>query len=196
MYDMSSEISFKSKINFVPESRFYNDMIKGTNIDFRVPEKAFQKAGEFFTEGVRSCTAGGFLNSKTGEAAGFHYYDSENGCKNIETFADRIFQVINPDRCLLLGSNDLKCAPFSVESFQKFKKIFTKRIKNVTIFEQHVFPWSESDLHYSAANDRWDIHTMFRPLTDYKEYSVSNAEDLQKSFRKIIISDGDILTFE
>lgn len=192
---MNNEISFKSKINFVQEVKWYNDFRKGTNIDFRVPAKAFQKAGEFFTEEVRTCTAGGFINSKTGEAAGFHYYDGETGYNNIENFVNMIFKSINPDRCLLLGSNDLKCAPFSVASFRKFKEIFTERMKNVTIFEQHVFPWSESNLHYSSCDDRWDIYTMFRPLTDYKEHSVSNAADLQQCFKKIIISDGDVLTF-
>ena len=50
-------------------------------------------------------------------------------------------------------------------------------------------------MHYSLKDDIWTIRSMFRPLTDYKEYDILSKETLEKSFEEIKLADGDCITF-
>jgi hypothetical protein len=109
---------------------------------------------------------------------------------------DAIFELVpNPDRALLLGSKKLKFSPYSIPIFDKILEGLSKRIKNITVFREHIFPYSESDLHYSLKDDTWTIRSMFRPLTDYKEYDILSKETLEKSFKEIKLADGDCIQF-
>lgn len=214
------DVSFTSRINFVNRKAFEN-FRKGTYVDFRAeqeltaldminlktiekltggrikhPRLDVLKADEFFTEEVRTCTAGGVVNTKTGECAGFHIYDSLANSEKIDDILDNIFgNVQNPDRALILGSKHLRTSTYSIPIFQKIYEGIAKRVPNVTIFREHTMPFSESDMHYSFKNDTWTIRSMFRPLTDIKEFDVSTEEELAKSFKEIKLADGDIITF-
>lgn len=213
-------VSFTSRINFVDRKAFDN-FRRGTYIDFRAdneltaldmikmkaidklsggkikhPRLDVLKADEFFTEEVRTCTAGGVVNTETGEAAGFHIYDGLANYKKIDDILECLFeQVKNPDRAVILGSKNLKMSTFSIPIFSKMYEGITKRIPNVTVFREHTLPYSESNMHYSSKNDTWTIQSMYRPLTDIKEFDIKSAEELTKCFKEVHIANGDVVCF-
>lgn len=153
-------------------------------------------ADEFYTEGVRTCTSGGVIDLKTGKCAGFHFYDSLDNIGKIDEMIANIFdRVPNPDRALILGGKNLKFSNYSLPIFEKIAEAIMSRIKNVTVFREHQYPFSETDMHYSLKNDSWTIYSMFRPVTEIKERYISSNEDLGKCFREIKIADGDDLDF-
>ena len=153
-------------------------------------------ADEFYTDGVRTCTSGGVIDLKTGKCAGFHFYDSLNNMEKIDEMIANIFdKVPNPDRALILGGKNLKCSNYSLPIFEKIAEAIKSRIKNVTVFREHLYPFSETDMHYSLKNDTWTIHSMFRPVTEIKEQYISSNKDLGNCFREIKIADGDDLNY-
>jgi len=191
-----NNISFTSKINFVDEKTFY-DKAKGEFIDFDKDPKyidSVKKANEFYTIGVRTCGAGGVKNSKTGQSAGYHSYDCQQMYQNLDFFVDRFFKnVENPDQALLLGGKHLSNSPYSMRQFLKLKELLEERVENVSVFEEHVFPWSESDIYYSGDDDTYTIYSMYRPYTDFKEHAVLSPEELKVAFKKIKIAPSDTL---
>ena len=208
-----NEVTFKSRINFVNRIQ-YDKIEKDNYIKFlELNKKVSQiptlfkkepmcnrtdilKSQDFYTEGVRTCTAGGVINTKTGEAAGFHIFDNLYNDENVDEILENIFdKVKNPDRALLLGSKLLKCSIYSIPIFQKIYDGISKRIKNVTIFREHVFPFSESNLNYSLKDDTWTIQSMYRPFYTHKEFDVESMDDLYKCFKEIKIADGDTVEF-
>lgn len=218
---MSNNVSFTSRINFVNRNTFDN-FRKGMYVDFR-PDNTFSaldmnilqrieretgkkikhlrmdvlKADEFYTEEVRTCTGGGVVDTKTGEAAGFHVYDSLDNFNKVEDILDNIFgRVKNPDRAVIVGSKELHGSDYSKPIFKAIYEGIAKRVPNVTVLREHTLPYSETDFHYSAKNDTWTIRSMFRPLTGIKEFDVSSKEELDKCFKEVRIADGDVLTFE
>ena len=158
-------VTFKSRINFVNRIQYdkieKNNYIKFLELNKKVSQiptlfkkepmrnrTDILKSQDFYTEGVRTCTAGGVINTKTAEAAGFHIFDNLYNDENVDEILENIFdRVKNPDRALLLGSKLLKCSIYSIPIFQKIYDGISKRIKNVTIFREHVFPFSESNLN-------------------------------------------------
>ncbi len=210
-----NDISFKSRINFV-DRKVFDKFQKGIYVDFR-PNNDFSaldmlmtkpspkikhprmdviKAKEFYTDTVRTCTAGGVINTKTGDAVGFHIYDSLDNLEKTDDILENIFgKIENPDRALIIGSKNLKFSYFSIPIFKKIFEGISERIKNITIFREHTFPFSESDIHYSAKNDTWTIRSMYRPLTDIKEIDIQSNEDLNKCFKEIKLANGDEISF-
>ena len=189
-------VSFTSNINFVDLPSFYN-VENGEYVGFSDnpgDPNSIRKADEFYTYGVRTCTAGGLIDSSNDEAVGFHYYDGPKNNAALTNYVDSLFKnVKNPDKALILGGKTLQDSPYSMEQFLKIKELLSKRVDNVTVFEEHTFPWSESHLHYSLPKDTWTIRTMYRPLTDWREYSVLSKDELQKVFKKVEISPEDKL---
>lgn len=109
-------------------------------------------------------------------------------------YINRLFQIVpNPDRAFLIGGKTLTGAEHSMEQFNAFEKVFKERVPNLTMFKEHVLPYSESDIHYSVAKDTWTVHTMFKPLTDWREYDVLSVESLNNNFKEIKMANGDIL---
>lgn len=216
-----NDISFTSRIKFVSGNKF-QELARGQYVDFRNEQilnhidmarkeklkKIYGqgiknlrldvlKADEFYTDSVRTCTAGGVVNTKTGEAAGFHIYDSFDNYDETDDILENIFgRVKNPDRALLIGSKKLDVAQYSTEIFKQIKEGIMKRVPKVTLFREHTFPYSESNLCYLSEPDTWIINSMYRPLTDYKEYDVLTKQDLDKCFKEVKIADGDVLLFE
>ena len=215
-----NDISFTSRINFVTAKEF-DSFRRGAYVDFRTQcqltpvDKLTQKvvskltgenlkhprldvvaADEFYTDVVRTCPAGGVVNTKTGQAAGFHSYDCLENFESAEDVLENLFHhVPNPDRALLIGSKNLSGSDYSIPLFQKLYEGITKRVPNVTVIREHTFPYSESEFHYALKNDTWTIHSMYKPLTDYREFDVKSKEDLDKCFKEVRIANGDVLMF-
>lgn len=188
-------LTFKSRINFVKDNSF-QQLKKGNPVGFFPFKESFLKSDEFYTEAVRTCTAGGIIDSLNKKVVGFHFYDGEEVLKNLQIYLDKMFSLLEkPDKALLLGGKHLHDAKYSVEIYQKVKETLKSRLDNVTTFDIHKLPWSESDLHYSAIDDVWDIHTMWRPLTDYRERDLISQEDISNCFESMELSSDDIITF-
>jgi len=199
----ADNVTFKSKINFVSEKAF-DKFRHGAYADVRrlqtLPEYSIKcragmtDADEFYTDEVRTCTAGGLINTKTRKAIGFHYYDDLSNLQNLEKFLKYLFdQIKEPDRALLIGGKNLKYSNYSLPIFDKFKEVFSKKIKILSVFQEHLFPFSESNIHYSAPKDEWTIHSMFRPKTGIVDNDLTSPDLFDCCFREIKIADGDSL---
>ena len=210
----ANQVSFKSRINFV-DAKTFEKFNRGKYIDFRrhldldyyaqnnrrpwfakPVHSDIARANEFYTDEVRTCSAGGIVDLKTGKCAGFHFLDSVDNFEKIDDMLKTLFELVpNPDRALILGSKKLVCANYSIQIFEKILKGLKNKIDKVTVFREHKFPYSESDLHYNIKNDTWTIHSMFRPLTDIKVHAVDSANKLESCFKNIEISNGDSIHF-
>jgi hypothetical protein len=188
------KISFTSKINFVDAKTFYNVCV-GRYIDFSDAKTSIVKADEFYTEAVRTCSAGGLHRSATEENLGYHIYDGIKRSTPIEYFVNDMFSRIkNPDRALLLGGKRLRFnATESMKRFHELKNTLFERVKNVTYFEEHAIPDSESNLCYINHDDTWYINTVFKDYKTGKDMCVDTLEKLLKAFKHISIAKGDTL---
>ncbi|MBO6256497.1 hypothetical protein J6N69_00470 [bacterium] len=220
-----NNIVFGSRINFV-DSKTFDDFRRGAYVDFRkeggFSAKSLSRAqkyknkfeqminppkmnmsrtdvilsDEFYTEGVRTCTAGGVIDLKSGKCLGFHFYDSLDNMKKVDEMIANIFDKIpNPDGALILGGKNLKCSNYSLPIFEKITEAILSKIKRVTVLREHLYPFSETDMHYSLKNDTWTIYSMFRPVTEIKERYISSKSDLQNCFREVKIAASDSVNF-
>ncbi len=207
-------ISFTSRINFVDHKTF-DKFRKGACIDFRLQrtlegfdanmnkDKGFVndklcmvKSDEFYTDGVRTCTSGGLIDSKSGIAVGFHYYDNLANLNSVEEFIKKIFSMVpNPDKALILGSKRLKFSNYSLPIFQKIQDAISSKVPNISIFKEHIFPFSETHIHYSLKDDAWTINSMYRHLIDIRDFDVLSEDVLKNCFKQVNIGEDDKLNF-
>ncbi len=188
----SKSISFGSSIRFVNRD-VYKMLEKKNFIDYRHDRPNILKADTFFSEEIRTCTGGGLVNPEI-EALGFHFWDDLTNQNKFSYLMNCLFRFVKqPQNGLIVGSKNLKQSPLSIEQFQKIKKVFSERIKNLSIFEEHTFPNSETNYHYSLKNDTWTLCAQFQDRKDMYYKSVTNLERLQNFYRHISISDGDRL---
>jgi len=189
----SNNISFTSKIKFVDAKTLYQ-LRKGKRVDYYY-DFSIIKNNDFYTEDVRTCSAGGIMNSKTGEVLGFHIFDNTKFADKIEKYIDVIFHKIKkPDRALLIGGKKLESAPDSMPRFQKIKEAFLERIKNVSIFEEHTYRLSQSDFQYNKDIDTWFICGEYiEPNTLMSRKEVDSEEKLKNFFKEIKLANGDSL---
>ena len=198
-------VSFTSKFNFV-DAKTFDKFRRGVYVDYKrgaLPVKISKNpsaidnlADEFHTDEGRTCSLGAIVDTKNGIAAGFHRYDDYENLLTMDEYLKYLFSLVkNPDRALILGSKNLKFSNYSKPIFEMFVNEISKRVKNVTIFREHLFPYSETDLHYSANNDTYTIHSMFRLRTGITDYDVTSPDLLKNSFKEVIIADGDELLF-
>lgn len=189
----NNNISFKSNIRFVPiELERLN--LRGQEIGFLTGEQNCIKASEFFTYGIKTCTGGGLITPNK-EALGFHYLDASfSHFLNVNKFIKDLGKQIKPERGLLVGgkSEALHGYIFSTRNFKKFKKGLQKLTKNISIFECHKHPFSQTDFHYSLKNDTWTLYHCFINKRGKFDY-IKNPDDLKKCYKKIQIADGDRL---
>lgn len=210
----TDKVSFTSKINFV-DAKTFDKFRRGVYVDFR-PENNISdrknailpwfkkyirhdvvKADEFYTDQVRTCTAGGVIDTKTGQCAGFHFFDSLDNALETKQMLGSIFRLVpNPDRALILGGKRLSFANYSLPIFEEILQGLKAKIDNVTVFKEHLFPHSESHLHYSLKDDTWTINSVFRYKTNLLvDHNIDERNLLNKCFNEIEIADGDSLNF-
>ena len=190
------KVPFTSSIKLVPEStllssaRFskYIEIANGRDMVFKSINQ------DIWTDGIRTCTAGIVKNSQTKQIAGFHLYDTKKNLNKLEEFIDEIFSFIpNADSALLIGGKELTNRPHSMPQFKAIREYFEKRIPNVSIFERHKIPNSESNIFYSAANDEFLINTIYSKHFGWNGKDVSSLEELLENFGEIKIGNKDYL---
>lgn len=195
---VNSGISFGTEFIFRNEKAF-SKMLRGRFIDYRPPESGIQRANEFYTVNIRTCSAGGLFDTKNGIFLGFHLLDYIDNMENIQAIiADMFSRVKNPDKAFLLGGKTLSgnYAPYAMQMFNELKDAFTQRIENLTVLEEHKYPWSETDFHYNAATDRLDICSMYRRNQNEEEKYILSKEELYDCFKSVTISPDDKLIFK
>ena len=186
-------ITFKSKIQFVHNIEFSKNKTKGYYIGYTHNVPNILKADKFYTEAIRTCTGGGLVIPQK-EAIGFHIWDDKTNKKNFELIKNSMFRWIqNPERGLLIGSKKLIGSPFSIEQFQKFKKSFSEKVPNLTLFEEHANQYSQSHFSYSVKDDTWIIASDYYEPETKKHIVVTSLEALKKAFKTIKIAKGDSL---
>jgi len=191
-----NNISFKSKFNFVSNSEFnrFNRWRSHYVNTWMMTKQSVQIANDFYTESIRTCTAGGFINTKIRQAVGFHFIDNVRWF-NVYTkdILNHIFKLINPDKCFLLGGKNLANSSFSMEQFEYIKNFTKNKVEKLTIFEEHLFPDSETNLHYSLNDDVLNINTSY--WKGDEEHTLLTPEELKLCFKNIVISPDDELFF-
>jgi hypothetical protein len=188
------DVSFKSNIKFVKATDYAKIMreqrISAAEIDHL--GNFLVHSGKFYTEEIRTCTGGGFVTPRK-HACGFHIYHSEFFNKAIDVIINGIFDVFKPERALLIGGKNFNNPEIlSMENFKKIKQIALKKVKNLTLFEQHKHLDSESNFYYSLKNDTWLINCFYLNHNEEK-LEVDSIARLLSTYKKINIANGDRL---
>ena len=189
---MDNQVSFTSKIKFVDKKSLKNISQQGARvIHFVPPSISIVEADKFCTYNIRTCTGGGAIIPHQ-RAKGFHIYDSKINNDNIKDLSNNITSF-NPERALLIGSKDAQQYgfPYSKLNFQELKKNISKKVKNVTLFEEYNHKYAESSFCYSKEKDTWYICTGYRKNNKY--IYVNSPETMLEAFKNIKISNGDKL---
>ena len=151
------------------------------------------KADEFYSEGIKTCTGGGVVIPFK-EAEGFHFWDDMTNKKKFPDIVNSLFRFVkNPQRALLVGSKKLDDSPYSIEQFERFKKVFTERIKNVSLFERHRYENAQTHYIYSLDNDTWTLFSEYQKGKNIRYNQVKSLKALKECFENISIADGDRL---
>ena len=188
----NQSISFKSNIRFV-NNEAYLALHKKNYINFVHTTPNILKADTFYSMAIRSCTGGGLVNPGI-EAEGFHFWDDQPNKKKFPELVNSLFRFVkNPQNGLLVGSKELSYTPYSIEQFERFKKVFLERVKNVSIFQTHKFKNSETHYHYSLDTDTWTLCTGYNEHFGGKWKYLKKPDEFLKVFEAVSISDGDRL---
>lgn len=188
------KVNFGSKIIFVDPHKFEKIAIHNF-IPWDIDSKFIKIADEFYTNSVRTCTAGAMINTKTHTALGFHLFDCLINYKNLDKILNSMLDAVVPDKCLLFGGKiDLPRSIFSLPILKKTINIFEKNIPEMTLFERHMHKCSETGMCYSLKDDTFYIMARF---LDRKanEHLVINEKELKECYKKIKISPKDELIF-
>lgn len=188
----NSSVSFTSNIHFVDRIA-YNKIKKRNSIGFWHDVPNILKADEFYSEGIKTCTGGGIVIPFK-EAEGFHFWDDMTNKKKFPDIVNSLFRFVkNPQRALLVGSKKLDDSPYSIEQFERFKKVFTERIKNVSLFERHRYENSQTHYIYSLNDDTWTLFSEYQKGKNIRYNQVKNLKALKECFENISIADDDRL---
>ncbi len=180
---------------FVDRQTF--DKVKqGTDIPSSPYAEYIQQVDSFQTEEVRTCTAGFVKNSKTNQIAAFHIYPNFDNYVNIRGIIERILELAdNPDEGILIGSKDCGTSPYSRDMFGMAKQILSKKVKGLTVFEEHKDPASETNMSYSANNDTLYIQAKYRDKQTGQFKDVSTEKELKNFYKKIKVAPNDVVIF-
>ncbi|MCQ2738900.1 MAG: hypothetical protein MJ237_01590 [bacterium] len=185
-----NNISFKAKINFVSPSTF-DKVAYGKDISYY----SFVTGHNLKTHSIRNCIGVLAVDYKNKFAKGGHIYPHEDYLSS-NNITDSFCTDFTPQKAFLIGSKKLATNDISIQIFQKFKNLLKKNIKDLTLFEQHTYPFSESDFVYHYDNDTLTVCTSFKRPKEAKEHYVSNLNELLECFKIIEIAKDDILCFE
>lgn len=192
IYMDKKSVSFTSNINFVDRIA-YSKLSKKNKIGFWHNVPNILKADEFYSEEIRTCTGGGLVVPFK-EAEGFHFWDDNTNKKNFSNIANSLFRFVkSPQRALLIGSKESEKYPYSIEQFERFKKIFSQRVPHLSLFERHRYPNSQTHYHYSLDNDTWTLFSEYRKSENMPYIQVKDLKTLRECFSNISIADGDRL---
>lgn len=202
----TNNISFTSNIHFVDKA-FFDSIKKGSNIDHLSELRHIAKGKNFYTMDVRTCSAGGLVVPYK-EAAGFHFFPNSTSELRTRSLAIQLFDEFleRPTNGLLVGSKQLPLYedhPFrelSVPFFQKLKKLFSERVTNVSVFEEHRKLKTQTHLYYSKEKDSWylcaeTVNSFVNSLGNKEttRKSVSNINALIAFYKDISIAPTDTL---
>lgn len=186
---MNNSVSFQSRIKFVNKKTFI-ETVKGERIDHITKPIAF--ADEFFTNCVRSCTAGAVIAPQK-DTYGFHILDdivTHTSFPNRFKMDMKFFEG-QPERALVIGGKKHHSRPMSMPNFKLIKDSIQKIVENISYFEQHTDKYAQTSFHYSAPNDTYSILTQY--FKDGKEACVESLSELLENFKHIQIAKGDEL---
>ena len=153
-------------------------------------EKCIKVGSELYTSKIRTCTGGGFVVPNK-EACCFHFLNSSYFYEYMDSILNFYLSTVKPERALIIGSKKLSTVNYSIENFKRIENIIKSKVKNVTIFERHRFPFSQSSFHYDVKKDTWTILSQYSYKD--KQYEVTTLKDLLRLFKKISIAKGDRL---
>ncbi len=186
MQKTSNNISFKSDIHFINRETFCN-MDAAVEL-FACSSRDIYVGKRFWTQDVRSCSAGGvvsaFINS-----VGFHFFHDKKNFLNSSEIATHVLNKIKkPTNALLLGGKSCDEAPYSIKLFQNLKDEFLKSVKNISIFEEHTRNYGQTHICYSRKEDNWWICSEYS-----RNKSVQDLQELLSVFKNISIAKTDRL---
>lgn len=193
----SNNLSFQSKIKFVPQRVFrekeifpFIDCKKRTE---PLPSSIIRDR-EFHTSNIRTCTGGGLVDFDG--VLGFHFFDCQ---ENIEKVGNALANIIdfktrNNKSALLIGSKELPSRPDSVPLFERIRGIVASFV-TPSVFKTHSNLLAESSIAYEKAADTW---TIFTPLPKCPVYMpdepfIDSLDSLLAAFKEIKIAPQDSL---
>lgn len=178
-------ISFTSKINFVPEQKFLKVKCSGLRKYLGTSDHATTNSN-LWTDQVCSCTAL-FLVSMDKVVNGFHFLSStKRASKRLETILNKQLGKNEVDKGLIIGARKFG-HKFSLEVFERVSGNVEKRSSDVSVFKNQVADgWT--DIHYSPSKDTYTIFSESLALGP-----VESVDNLKHLYREISIAPNDEL---
>lgn len=188
-------ISFTSRITPVtlPEFKNIQNTLYKRSVNFPWTHNLTVKDKAVFTNGIQDCCAGGITDGQN--VVLFHLSPDRNenaDFAQVKKTLEALIDFNNKELCgILVGS---KCY------FRKSKKLF-KNLEN--FMKEYNIPYSSfknkisgsTDIMYLAENDKWYITNQYIDRAIIK--NTNNPEIImKKSFREVMLSDKDTLTFD
>lgn len=194
---MHRNISFQSRINFVSPIAFSEMKIKNKSkfINWDKDSPLYEKNNIFDTVGIKTCIGGGFTD-RVSKAIGFHWFDNMENYFCIDRMCYAVFNVFkNIDiNGLIVGGKNLKYRPYSLKISDKVTDYFKKKVKFLTIFQEHNTIDGQTSILYNLKNDTWTICAGYTDKNGNYQ-NVQNLKDLKRCYKRIIIADNDMICF-
>ncbi len=189
-YSRKQNISFGTKINFIPYDRFrHTDLSDFTYFDYDFDSVNIINGKKLYTEGVASCASGILLDGQKTSAFAWHILNSKKVYSKLTTFSEKIKpQLIEPpSNAILIGS---KNQDYSKPTFENIRKQIKEMTTNISLFECQKNIIQATNFSYDSNNDLLDIYVAFY---NDKIKSIKSYKDLFHLFENIQISPTDEL---
>ena len=194
---MNSNISFQSRINFVSPKEFSQIKIKNRSkfISWGEDSPLYVKNGIFDTVDIKTCT-GGWFTDGVSKALGFHWLDDIKNYFCLDSMCDDVFNVFqNSDiNGLIVGGKNLEYCQYSLKITDKVIDYFKKKVKHLTIFQEHNTIFGQTSYLYILKNNTCTICAEYTDKNGYYQ-NVQNLKDLKRCYKRIIVADNDVICF-
>lgn len=190
----NNNLNFKSNIHFVSSPNFRKQAFK--NYFYCTSNSplidSMQKGGKIWTQSVRTCSAGGLVDSKG--ALGFHFFNCLETIKKVKEDLIPIIQKENSktQSALLIGAKRI-CDSSPMLFDTVLEKL--KEVVNPSYFKIFKNIYSECGVGYDKPSDSWFINLTV-PKDDSRHYipkDILTLEELQNDFEEIKIAPQDKL---